>query len=165
MYCFFQSTDCKGESTVFVCQGSFKSPRPSPACSHEANRELHPGHTPPLPPPPTSLHLQGKHTQGSPATRTFPCKPNKIDGRNCGKEAGREAVVSKVGSEAWASSSTPSNNNTKEKQTELEGERGRGKSRIGREGRTSLTHLLTSSQDMFESRTSMSCTKQCFRPG
>lgn len=116
--------------------------RPSPACSHEANHDLHPGHTPPTPPPPTSLHLQGKHAPGSPATRTFPCKPNKIDGRNCGKEAGKETVVSKVGSEAWASSLLPSNNNTKEKHR-LNLKAIRGRSRIRREGRISLIHLLT----------------------
>lgn len=89
-----------------------------PQLAHtKPERDLHPGHTPPTPPPLASLHLQGKHAQSSPATCTFPCKPNKIDGRNCGKEAGRETVVSKVGSEAWASSLLPSNNNEKEKQS------------------------------------------------
>jgi hypothetical protein len=140
MCCFFQNT--QGLQKEKTQHSYVKVPsrvhRPSPACSHEANHDLHPGHTPPTPPPPTSLHLQGKHAQSSPATRTFPCKPNKIDGRNCGKEAGRETVVSKVGSEAWASSSLRSNNNTKEKHSlNLKLSSSGGRSRVRSEGRIS----------------------------
>ncbi|EDM00823.1 rCG62497 [Rattus norvegicus] len=79
------------------------------------------------------------NAQSAPATRTFPCKPNRIDGRNCGKEAGRETVVSKVGSEAWASSLLPSNNNTKEKhRLNMKASSTRGRSGIRGEGRKSL---------------------------